>query len=167
MASRRAPRRQMQWATFNLNSDMASGSTTLQQLNSTLSAADQDNTTLIRTIICVRLLATTPGSNTNAQLVAFGVGVASTEGFGAGAGAVASPAVAGEEPQAGWVYQCQYWVIKAPAEPSGFVEINIDLRSQRKIGNGVPFIRVDNNVGSGTAFNMRAVGNVRTLYKLS
>ena len=160
------PKRQLKWGDPQLNADIASGSVLLHQLNSGLDQSEQQNCTAVRTIICMRLIAIADGANANAQYVHAGIGVVGLEAFNAGPGSVPSPAVANEEPIQGWIWKCSYWIVENYAYP-GIVLIDEDIRVGRKIGAGVPFLRVDNNPGNGAIFNVRAVGTVRQLYMLA
>ena len=163
------PARQLKWANTNINSSLVSGSTPLlQQVNATLSAGQQDECTLVRTILCLTILPVAPSADqTNAQLTALGVGVTGRDAFGAGAGSVASPSVALEEPIMGWLYQCMYWLPETRGDVMEPLLIEKDMRTARKIGNGLPFIRFNNEPGAGTPFTVRIVGSVRTLYMLA
>ena len=92
---RAGPRRQLKWATDNINSSVVSASSLLSQLNSVLTASQEEESTLVRTIICLRLIPVTPiADSVDAMLVSAGIGVASEEGMLAAA--VADPSVAAE-----------------------------------------------------------------------
>ena len=60
-----------------------------------------------------------------------------------------------------------YWVLESQGNFPGVTQIRMDLRAQRKLGDGVPFLRVVNSPGAGVTFTVRVVGIVRTLYKLA
>ena len=167
MARGTAPRRQLKWSTDNINTSNVVGTTFLSQLNATLTTAQQEEATLVRTIICLDILPVVPSNDpTNANLVGIGIGVASTAGFGV-VGGTADPSVAGEEPLQGWVWKCMYWVRETNGNIADPVMVRMDLRAQRKLGDGVPFLRVTNAAGAGVSFTLRTVGIVRTLYKLA
>ena len=60
-----------------------------------------------------------------------------------------------------------YWMLESSGLNTPPIDIVMDLRSQRKIGQGIPFLSVHNNPGAGTPYTVRVVGIVRTLYKLA
>ena len=157
------PRRQLRWKTDNINFSVASGSTVL--VNLSLGGIELD-VTLVRTIFCLRMMAVADGISANQMLISLGVGVTGAEAFIAGASAVASPAVAGEDPTMGWLFKCMYWLSEADSSSFGMVELDKDIRTARKIGQGVPFLRFENQPGAGAVFTTRLVGLVRTLYML-
>ena len=167
MARGNAPRRQLKWATTNLNASVISGGEALFDLNQVLAASQEEESTLVRTITCFQLVPVSPaGTSANQMLCGLGIGVASREGFDASA--IADPSVSGEEPIQGWVWKCMYWVPENVLNGAEPVLIEKDLRAQRKIGKGVPFLKFSNDPGAGVApFTMRLVGIVRTLYKLA
>ena len=160
----------MKWATDNINSSVVSGSVLESRLNAVLPATQEVDVTLVRTILCLRILPTdtTVGNPANAMLVGLGVGVTGEEAFVAGGGAIPSPSVAGEQPTQGWVFQCMYWIPENTGSSSGLplTLVEMDLRAQRKVGSGAVFLKFVNSPGAGVAFSVRVVGIVRTLYKL-
>ena len=163
-----APRRQRKWAPLKLNENLTNLTGSIKGLNSTLSTAQQEEATLVRTIICVTVLSLAPTSAGAAgQLLSIGVGVTSFEAFNAGGGAVANPSVSGEEPLQGWLYQCEYWLLEGAGHRFSPILIEKDIRTARKLGSGVPFVRVENNPGNGVAFSVRVAGFVRSLYLLA
>ena len=157
----------MKWATALINLTIPDGLETTLQLNSVLPATQEVDVTLVRTIICLTVRATSVGSIANAQQIHVGIGVASSEGFAAGAVGVASPATAAEDPIQGWVWKCSYWLTQSQGTDSMALQIEKDLRAQRKISAGVPYFRLDNDPGDGVAFTVRVHGIIRTLYKLA
>ena len=162
------PRRQRKWAPLKMNENLSNLEVSIKGLNLTLSTAQQEESTLVRTLICITILPLAPtSSGADGQLVSIGVGVASLEAFGAGAAAVASPSVAGEEPLQGWLYQCEYWLLEGAGHRFAPILVDKDLGAARKLGSGVPFVRVENNPGNGTVFSVRVAGFIRTLYLLA
>ena len=167
---RRGPRRQLKWATDNINVSITSGNRFDSDLNTSLEASQEQDSTLVRTIICLRVLPVdiTAELPANAMLVSIGIGVLGEDALGAGGAAVPNPAVAGEDPIQGWLYKCGLqWIVQAANAQAGMWNIVVDIRAQRKVGNGVPFVTFSNDPGAGTPFTMRFVGTIRTLYKLA
>ena len=163
------PRRQMKWSNTNVNSSIVSGGTgLLSNLGGVLTTAQLEESTLVRTIICLTIVPVTPVAvSVDAQLTALGVGVAGSDAVGVGGGSVANPSVAAEEPMQGWLYQCMYWVLENSGVQAPALLVEKDMRSSRKVGSGTPFIRFENNAGAGTPFTVRIVGSVRTLFMLA
>ena len=163
------PRRQLKWSNTNVNSSIVSGGTgLLSNLGGVLSTAQLEESTLVRTIICLTIVPAVPiVDSIDAQLTALGVGVAGADAVGVGGGSIANPSVASEEPMQGWLYQCMYWILEGAGVSSPPLLVEKDMRSSRKIGSGTPFIRFENNAGAGTPYTMRIVGSVRTLFMLA
>ena len=162
------PRRQLKWATDNINASIvSSGTPLLSQLNAVLATSQEEQSTLVRTILCLTVLPVTPAVGLDSMLFSLGVGVAGRDAFAAGAASVPSPAVPSEEPIQGWLYQCMYWILERAGADHTPLLIEKDIRTSRRIGNGVPFIRADNDPGAGTPFTVRIVGVVRSLYMLA
>ena len=165
--SGRSPR-QLKWATDSVNASITSGGTgLLSQLNGALAATQEEQSTLVRTIICLSVLPVTPTGSTNAQDFALGVGVTSRDAFAVGGASVANPATITEEPVQGWLYVCKYWIMQGAGVNFGSLLIEKDIRTSRRIGNGVPFVRAENSPGAGTPFSVRIFGYVRSLYMLA
>ena len=164
-----APRRALRWADDTLNSDVASNSEVISQLNANLNLTQKEDATLVRSIICVMVIPETPVVNNvdNNQRIAMGIGVVAEEAFGAGGSALANPGIVGEEPLQGWVWRCQYWVPHCSGVNYPALLVEKDIRAGRKLASGIPFLRFGNNAGTGAAFNVRFVGFVRTLYMLA
>jgi len=169
VSRRRGNRRRLAWADDFVNVSIVSGGTgLLSVLNATLPTADQTNSTLVRSIICLNVApVSASGVDENAQLIHVGIGVASTPAVGQGGAAVADPSAAGEEPLFGWVWRCRYWIRETEGQQVPSLLITEDIRASRKIESGQPYIRAENDPGSGTPFTVRVVGLIRTLYMLS
>ena len=168
-ARRPGVRRQLKWSEQDLNSSMVSGSVLLDRLNATLTTAQREEATVVRNILCLRFTATVAaGSSSDAMLVSIGLGVTSEQAFVTGSAAVSAPSDALQEPVQGWLYRCRAWVFGGPeSSPMASWLLNEDIRTSRKIGAGVPFVRIDNDPGAGSAFTMRVVGSLRSLYLLA
>ena len=119
--------------------------------------------TLVRLIISLNLYPNAfVGNSLNAALMSMGIGIFSREMVDLGD--FPEPGVANNIPQTGWMWRDQYVVSENP-QPS-LVRISLDIRSQRKLMYGLPFLVIDNEDATGMGFTMRVRGVIRALYLL-
>ena len=154
------------WADKLLNFSTASGTEDNFDLTAEFTANETAGLTVVRMILCYTIRANNPGGESGNQLVDVGVGVFEAEAFAAGV----LPDVDSEAdyPRGGWLYRCRHNV-QNELDATGTVvwqEVNKDIHSQRRLGG--PDIALGflfkNSANEGTAFTLRTVGIVRTLY---
>ena len=161
MASRRqGPRRQTTWFDQMFNSDVATGLQALQRL--TPSGENLEGFTAIRLLLTLILHPSTPAAVSGSQRVDFGIGVSSEEAFTLGVNALPNAEVETEFPERGWLLRDSQMVTD---EAGGFLPLRLtyDLRSQRKIENGVLYFIATSTPIEGTTFNVRMLGIARVL----
>ena len=122
--------------------------------------------TLVRLIIQLNLLASIIDDDTGVQRMAIGIGLAGQEAIQASGTGIALPELQDEFPSSGWLWRAQYAVVSNAVPGFPYPVIEKDLRAQRKLMYGAPYIRFVNINSQGTAFSVDIVGVVRALYLL-
>jgi len=115
------------------------------------------------------MLSTTVAGAWGAQALHIGIGVSSISAFDVAASAgLPDPSVEGEAPDSGWLWKAEVIVAQNGANGYNVVAARqaVDVRSQRKLQQGVLFITMSNLTLFGTAFSVATHGIVRTLVKL-
>ena len=160
----RAPRRGTAWIDTLVNSTLANaGGDTVDLMGST-DTDERRGMTVTRLLLCLYLFPSDLMAVEGAQACDLGIGVASEDAFGAGA--LADPNVAGDEPLRGWLYRCRHVALSATGSAFQSLNVREDIHSQRKIDKGTVYMRIDNVTIQGTAFTVRIAGTVRMLVKL-
>ncbi len=159
------------WIDTRVGITSGSGATQHQSL---MSGFTQPNTrlqgmTLLRTIIGLDMGALVHDAGEGSQQVALGIAIASEDAFAAGIGSLPQPEDPLAHPRLAWVFRMQYRVFGFAADqPAVFTRrIDLDIRAQRKLENGVGFIIVNNTAQEGVAFTTFLSGFVRQLWLVS
>ncbi len=119
--------------------------------------------TLVRTIIGINIApAALVDASVDRQKVSIGIGVFSREMIDIVD--FPEPGVSNNIPLTGWIWRSQYIVSENAAVQT--LRIDIDLRAQRKVMYGVPFLIIDSTVQSGSSFAVLTTGIIRSLYLL-
>ena len=160
-------RRKTVWIDEAFNWDIADGSQANQQLGP-VGTIEGPGWTLVRTIMDLQLAPSSPMQVTGQQVAAYGIGLASQEAFTAGV--LPDPNTESDFPVRGWVFRSRR-LVRDVAAGTGVIQmlqepIHIDIRSARKIDDSVLFAVFENNPVSATAFNVRFIGLMRTLFML-
>ena len=121
--------------------------------------------TLTRTIIGLDVAYTVHDSGEGSQLVALGAAIQADDAFGTSA-STPDPGDATSFPARPWVWRAAYRIYGFAADqPTVFNRrIDLDIRAQRKLENGVSFMRINNSAQEGVASTVRVVGLVRQLW---
>ena len=160
--------RHMFWTDTLLNEQVASNSfssaTLLQDIDATESRMGM---TLTRTVMCFDVEHLIRDSGEGKQMVSMGIGVSPAVAI-IGSN-TPQPEVATEFPTRGWVWRCRYVTHGFAADtPTVYVRnVELDIRSQRKLENGDLFLRIQNSNLSGAAASIGIVGIIRTLWMSS
>jgi len=126
---------------------------------------DSKGMTLVRCIGKFDMKPLVQGAVNGASGMWFGVGITSEEAFGVGPTVVSSVQVEAEFPPSGWLYRSVSLVIDSvDAFDQPPVTIQWDIRAQRKLMYGVPFLRVENAEADPSGFTVLLCGIVRCLY---
>jgi len=123
--------------------------------------------TLMRTIVRLDLAAVVHDAGEGSQKMGMGFGIISQEAFGAGV--LPDPQTQGDFPPRGWIYRgiWRTYSFQAGVADVHVRPVDLDLRSRRKLENGLCFMIVDNLPVEGTATSMRVTGIVRQLWLMS
>jgi len=160
--------RRRQWEDFAFDLDISSGAQSAPVALTRAPAGEVKGLTLVRTIISLAVIPLDMGSISGApvQQVYCGLGVTGEEAVNAGGSSVADPADPVEFPPSGWLYRDVRLVVDDSTPGYPWQRFEIDLRAQRKLMYGVPFLKFTNLPQQGTAFTISVVGCVRCLYLL-
>jgi len=128
---------------------------------------DSKGMTLVRSIGILNVVPQNEGGVNGVQAFFVGIGLTSEEAFGIGTTAVSSVQVEAEAPPSGWLLRTVRQVVNSvdPYDHPSVV-FEWDLRAQRKLMYGVPFLRLESVLVDGGASTMLIDGVVRSLYLL-
>ena len=120
--------------------------------------------TLLRTIIGFDVGHAVHDSGEGSQRAAMGIGVASQEAFAAGV--LPEPDSGSDHLPRGWVwrYVCRVFGFAADQSTIFTRRIDLDLRSRRKLENGLSYLVVDNIDSEGTSGSIKVTGLIRQLW---
>lgn len=143
---------------------IASGAQATQRLGSSdANFITERMATVIRTIWNLDINSTTVAGAFGTQVVSYGIGVESLEAFNAGTHP--DPESDSEFPTRGWIMRGQCTVFQNGVGTQIVTRCGGDIRSARKIDNGVLFLIIDNSPQVGTAFSCTFSGLIRCLIK--
>ena len=167
IARRPGPRRAMTWADTLLDETMSVGGSAQISLSSTLDPDERRGATITRLIGCLTFYADDAIEFSGDIALDMGIGVASQEAFTAGATSDVSDSAA--VPVRGWLYRCRQIITTgvSTAVPHPLVRWNFDVRSQRRLDTGEPFVLLDPLVLAGTGSVTTVAGSIRMLLKLA
>ena len=159
--------RRRMWIDTVMNHTIAAGSTALTVvLTRGISDNDLKGMTLVRVLLQLTYFPANLLDDTGVQRLAAGIGVSGQEAIQASSVSILSPQEEDEFPSSGWLYRNIVPVL-ADATPGFPVPIiDKDIRAQRKLMYGAPWIRFVNLNQQGTAFSVRVDGVIRCLYLL-
>jgi len=159
----------MLWIDASVDQVTASGAQNAQDL--TTQFTDQETRlaqmTLMRTILRLDIAYTVHDAGEGSQRVGIGLGIESQEAFAAGVHP--DPLTIGDFPARGWVFRGIWRVFGFAADQPAVdvVRLDMDLRSRRKLENGLSFIITQNQPQEGVATGISVVGMVRQLWLVS
>ncbi len=155
------PRRRTQWMDNNFGALIANGGDDVQDLRGPLGLRDIQGSTITRIVGSISIHSATIAGAYGVQRVSIGIGVASEEAVTANV--VADPETEGDVPAGGWLTR-EVRVIGQNGTGTWPVDRwQFDLRAQRKLVGGVPFLVLENTNLTGTSFTIRFDVNIRIL----
>jgi len=120
--------------------------------------------TLLRTIIGLSIARTVHDSGEGSEILSLGIGIVSQEAFSASV--LPDPEAEQDFPPRGWIFRGMWRIFGFAADqPAIHVErVDRDIRAQRKLENGVPFLvaTVGNIEGVNSTVDVR--GLIRQLW---
>jgi len=156
------------WIDNLVNAPLGSGALAVQGLNGTFTteATRLAQMTLLRTIIGLDVAYTVHDSGEGSQQVALGIGIAETDAFAAGVGSLPDPGVESDFPRLPWVWRARYRIFGFAADqPTIFTRrLDLDIRAQRKLGNGISYLILSNTPQEGVAATVSVTGYIRQLW---
>ena len=159
----------MLWVDTLVNQSTANNGQNAQDLtvNFTSEQTRLAQMTLMRTILRLDIAYTVHDAGEGSQRVTIGLGIESQEAFAAGVHP--DPAAIGDFPTRGWVYRAQWRVFGFAADQPAVdvARVDVDLRSRRKLENGLSFIIEQNQPQEGVASSIQVTGIVRQLWLVS
>ena len=122
--------------------------------------------TLVRTIIGCDIAYSVHDAGEGSQLAGLGIGVMGREAVAAGSASLPHPDIEADFPESPWVTRSRYRIFGFAADqPAVFTRrVDLDLRSQRKIGNGILMLVVTNNAFEGVSTTVAFTGLIRCLF---
>jgi len=159
----------MLWIDTVMNLDVGSGAQGAQDLavNFTSEQTRITQMTLMRTIIRLDLAYTVHDAGEGSQRLSIGFGIESQESFGAAIHP--NPNNGSDFPVRGWIFRGVYRIFGFAADQPAVYNraVDEDMRSRRKLENGVSFVVIDNDPLEGVAATVRTFGVVRQLWLVS
>ena len=121
--------------------------------------------TLTRTIIGIDVARTVHDSGEGSELLSMGIGVVSRSSFEAPT-SVPDPGVASEFSVLGWVWRAAYriWGVAADQPTTEHTRIDLDIRAQRKLENGVSVVTACLVAIEGANSTATVTGFIRQLW---
>ena len=143
----------------------ASGGSDTEDLFPALSRDERRGITVVRMLIDLAVTPETLSGVVASQISFMGIGVASFEAFGVDA--VPDPDVETDRPARGWLWRTSLVVLDDPDTIVQPMRVQADVRSKRRVDDGVLFLRMINTDRTGiTPFSIQVTGIVRVLYLL-
>ena len=162
--------RRMVWLDSNFAANVGDGNVVTASLMATVSDTERrmGQWTLARTIIGIDLAYAVHDAGEGSQILFMGMGIINDESF-AVPSSVPNPSDTTEFPQRGWVYRASYRIFGFAADqPAVFVRrVEKDLRSQRKLDNGLSFVNFAQVADEGVAATVKVTGIIRQLWGVS
>ena len=155
------------WIDSKFADSVVTGGTHMQNLLTgvTSDAGRLTQMTLTRTIIGLDVAYTVHDSGEGSQLVSLGSAIQAQDAFGV-LGSTPDPSDPTAFPTLPWVWRAAYRVFGFAADQQAVYSrrVDLDIRAQRKLANGVSFLRIDNEALEGVTGTVMVSGFVRQLW---
>ena len=158
----------MLWIDTLPNMTIATGSLISKSLLEDVDITRFQRMTLTRTIIGLDIARLTHDSGEGSDQVFLGIGVVSQVAFdSSGTSPLPDPFNMGQFPTRGWVWRAGYRVYGFAADqPAVFnTRVDLDIRAQRKLENGVCALSVRNTAFEGSSSVITVSGIIRQLWR--
>jgi len=157
-------RRRREWQDIYISETTASGTEDNQTLV-TGTGVSTKGLTLVRMIIDLMVGPAVPVSgSTDRMLWSAAIGIFSDEAISTVT--FPSPSAQEDVPVTGWLWKTQKMIPEGAGEQTELIQINVDLRSQRKLMYGRPVLLIGSNPELGVVFDTKVLGLIRCLYLL-
>jgi len=164
----RSVRRQTQWVDSFVETNINSAAANNQSVIVDLAQDLVPGITLVRTLVHLYFLPTTPGATNGSQIVSVGLGMVQLEALAGGA--VADPNTSTDFPLRNWIIRDQVLVQDSiDSFDRDAHEMKVEVASQRKLHtiDSDIMLTMFNDPHDGTSFNVNVVGIIRMLFKLA
>jgi len=155
------------WEDTFINEDTPSGADDLQTLVGGLSEDERRGMTVVRTLIDLWLTPTISSGVVGSMTMNLGIGVCNAQAFAAGSASLPSPSINSERPPRGWIWRAGIAIMDDATTVPTHSRVTADVRSKRKVDAGVLYIHMDAILRTGTPFNVKTTGLIRTLYLMA
>ena len=156
------------WVDRVISQQVATGAEAVINLLSEVSIAESrlGQFTLLRTIIGLDIARLTHDSGEGSDQMAMGIGIVSQEALSIGTTAIPNASIGTDHPARGWIWRAIYRTYGFAADqPAAFNRrIDLDLRSQRKLDNGVSVLIMENDAVEGSTSVTLVLGLIRQLW---
>ena len=154
------------WTDVRINEDTPNGFGDLIDLLPNLDREEKRGITVVRMLIDLWMAPVLLGIVTGSMRLDVGIGVASSDAFGAGLTALPSPGLSASRPARGWIFRAQPAIISEALNATSHARVHEDIRAKRKIDDGDLFMVVEAILAAGVAFDVKTTGLIRVLYLL-
>ncbi len=154
------------WTDVRIVEDTANGFGDLVDLLPNLDREEKRGITVVRQIIELALTPVVTSGVVGTMLMDIGIGVASSDAFGAGSSALPNPGLGSSRPARGWLFRTQVAIIDDADNIAPPTRVHEDVRTKRKVDDGDLFMQIEALLRTGTAFDVKTTGLIRTLYLL-
>ena len=158
MTTRRRP---TDWQTTLFNTSIGAGATSQPDLLDALTVSDLRAATVTRVIVDLWCLCESEVDSRSALDI--GIGLVNRDNYAQGD--LPDPSSEADEPISGWLWRTRVLVVGDVVNYFVPARVQGDFRGQRKVGNGILFMKSDNTTLAGAA-TIRLVGIVRVLVLL-
>ena len=152
------------WIDTRVNLEVPAANAASMSLMTGVAPVNMRGMTVIRTIIRVGLWSNTVAGAWGVQVLDMAIGIASQEAFAAGV--LPDPSIATDKPARGWMWRTTQMVSQNGAGAPVVFTVEADIRGARKVENGEVYLVADNEIGTGTTFQVNIKGLIRQLYKV-
>ncbi len=156
--------RRTRWVDNVISISTASTGQQISNLRGGLSVTDLQGSTITRLIVGLDISSNTVAGAWGKARFSVGIGLASEQALLGGS--VPDPQTEVDFPPGGWLWRGIYVASQNGAGAPISSRIDLDLRAQRKLLGGQPFIHWTNTVITGTQFTIGVQGLVRMLVRL-
>jgi len=126
---------------------------------------DSKGMTMVRCLGRLNILPLSPGTANGRTRLFVGLGIVSEEAFVAAGASLPTLDSQQEQPSSGWLLRTEVVVVDSIiASDLAAIPLEFDIRSQRKLMYGVPYLATQNVALGATPFTVSVTGVVRTLF---
>jgi len=156
--------RRTKWSDRLLDDTTPSGVQSRFNLMSALDIDERQGITIVRQLITLTIMPSPTNGVVGVQRCDMGIGLVSADAFTAAV--MPDPDDATDRPVGGWLWRTRLGILDDSTQVPVPGLVNVDSRAKRRMSGGELSLIVNNSGAQGTAFTIRIVGIIRTLYLL-